>query len=117
MTPAILKPQLSEASITREERSNLILAFARVLYINGESTQQTLRAANRLGDFLGMRASILPRWGELELKAEDNNGTFISATEADPSGVDMNRVTSTLRTIEELGEGRLVAGSASQAIN
>jgi hypothetical protein len=35
MTPAIVKPQLSEASMTREERLNLILAFARALYING----------------------------------------------------------------------------------
>ena len=117
MTPATLKPELSEAGMTREERSNLILAFARVLYINGESTEQTLLAARRLGDCLRMRALILPHWGELELKAEDENGTLISATEADPSGVDMDRVSSTLRTIEELCDGRLVAGNALQALN
>jgi len=117
MTPAIVQPQSLRAGMTREERSNLILAFARVLYINGESTQQTLRAAKRLGDFLGMRASILPRWGELELKTEDEKGTFISVTDADPSGVDMDRVASTLRTIEELCDRRVAPAHAMETIN
>jgi len=103
--------------MTREEKSTLILAVARTLYINGESTHQTLRAVKRLGDFLGLRASILPRWGELHLKAEDEDGTFISATEADPSGVEMDRVASTLRTVEDLCNGRLVATTAFEAID
>ena len=114
---AIVKPQFSRASMTREERSNLILAFARVLYINGESTQQTLAAAKRVGDFLGLPASIFPRWGELELKAEDEQGAFISAAEANPVGVDMDRVASTLRTIEELCQGRILATNAIGVIN
>src|SRR5215472_842721 len=117
MTPAIVKPQLSQSRMTREEKSTLILAVARTLYINGESTHQTLRAVKRLGDFLGLRASILPRWGELHLKAEDEDGTFISATEADPSGVEMDRVASTLRTVEDLCNGRLVATTAFEAID
>jgi len=49
--------------MTLQERSNLVLAFARVLYINGQSTDQTLAAAERLGDTLGLRAKIMPRWG------------------------------------------------------
>ena len=114
---AIVKPQLSAASMTRVERSNLILAFARVLYINGESTQQTLAAAKRLGDLLGLPASIFPRWGELELKAEDEQGTVISAAEANPAGVDMDRVASTLRTIEELCKGRILTTNAIEVIN
>jgi len=36
--------------MTLEERSDLILAFAKVLYANGQSTDQTLAAATRLGD-------------------------------------------------------------------
>jgi len=117
MPAAIAKPQLSELNMSREQRSNLILAFARALYINGESTQQTLTAATRLGDFLGLRALILPRWGELELKGEDQQGTFISAVEANPSGVDMDRVASSRKTIEELRNDRLLATNAFEAIN
>jgi hypothetical protein len=41
--------------MTLEERSDLILAFAKVLYANGQSTDQTLAAATRLGDALGLR--------------------------------------------------------------
>ena len=103
--------------MTREGRSNLILAFARVLYSNGESTQQTLTAARRLGDFLGLRATILPRWGELELKADDGDGTLIAATEADPSGVNMARVASTMQSIQEIVSGRLAPTVALETIS
>jgi len=116
MTPAIVKPQSSEAGMTREECSNLILAFARVLFINGESTQQTLGAAQRLSNCLGSRATIFPRWGELEVQTEDSEGKFTSAIEAAPSGVDMDRVASTLRTVEELCHGRLASANAMEAI-
>jgi len=117
VTPADAKPQSSRASMTSEECSNLILAFARVLYINGETTHKTLEAAESLGNCLGLRATISPRWGELELQAEDTDGKFISAIEADPSGVDMDRVASTLRTVEELCVGRLAPANAMEAIN
>jgi uncharacterized membrane protein YjjP (DUF1212 family) len=117
MTPAIVKPQSSEASMTREECSNLILAFAQVLYVNGESTHQTLGAAERVSNCLGFRATIFPHWGELEVQTEDSKGKFISAIEATPSGVNMDRVASTLRTVEELCDGRLSSTNAMEAIS
>ena len=103
--------------MTLEERSNLILAFARVLYVNGQSTDQTLDAAERLGGTLGLRAKIMPRWGELLLQAEDRDARLISAAAADPAGVDMDRVASTMRAIEELSGGRLVPAAAMEAIS
>jgi uncharacterized membrane protein YjjP (DUF1212 family) len=102
--------------MTQEERSNLILAFARVLYVNGQATDQTLDAAERLGDALGLRAKLMARWGELELAAGDGDGTLLSAVEANPSGVDMDRVASTMRTIEEIGDGRVAPAAAMEAI-
>ena len=83
--------------MTLEERSSLILAFARVLYVNGQSTDQTVAAAERFGDALGLRAKIMPRWGELQLQAEDGDTILISAAPADPAGVEMDRVASTMR--------------------
>src|SRR5262249_36567345 len=115
MTPAVAKSQSS--SMTSEERSNLILAFARVLYTNGESTQQTLDAAKRVCNFLGFRARLFLRWGELEIQTEDADGRFISTTEAAPSGVNMDRVASTLRTVEEFCDGRVATAEATEAIN
>ena len=117
MTLAVSKAPPLRGDETREARSDLVLSFARVLYANGESTQKTLSSAERLGSCLGFRATILPRWGELELQAEDNDGRFISVIEANPSGVDMERVVSALRAVEGVCEGRLSSSNAMEAIN
>jgi len=98
------------------ERSQLVLAYTRALYVNGQSTEQILAAAERLGDALGLRAKILPRWGELQLQAEDGDAELTCATVADPAGVDMDRVASAMQAIEELGSGRLARAAAMEAI-
>ena len=102
--------------MTLEERSNLVLVFARVLYLNGQATDQTLDAAERLGDTLELRGKLMPRWGELQLQAEDSHARLISAVVADPAGVNMDRVASTMRAIEDLGAGRLAPAAAIEVI-
>jgi uncharacterized membrane protein YjjB (DUF3815 family) len=102
--------------MTFEERSNLVLALARTLYVNGQSTDQTLAAAEQLGDTLGLRARIMARWGELLLQAEDGDTKLISAVAADPIGVQMDRVASAMRAINELGAAQL-APAAMEAIS
>ena len=102
--------------MTLEEHSNLVLACARVLYVNGQATDQMLEAATRLGEILGLRAEIMPRWGELQLQAEAGDARIISAVAADPTGVDMDRVASTMRVIDEIGAGRLAPDAAVEAI-
>ena len=103
--------------MTLEERSKFALAFARVLYVNGQSTDQTVAAAGRLGATLGLRATVLPRWGELQLQAEDGDASLISAAAADPTGVNMHRVDCAMRAIEEIGAGRLAPPAAMEAIS
>src|SRR6266446_220802 len=102
--------------MTLEERSTLVLAFTRVLYVNGQDTDQTLDAAERLGAALRVRSKVMPRWGELQLQADDRDARLISAVEADPAGVEMDRVASTMRAIEELGARRLAPAAAMEAI-
>jgi uncharacterized membrane protein YjjP (DUF1212 family) len=103
--------------MTLEERSDLVLAVARVLYVNGHSTDQTLAVAEQFGDTLGLRARIMPRWGELQLRAEDGSARLISSVAADPTGVDMDRVAATMRAIEQVGTGRLAPAAAMELIN
>jgi uncharacterized membrane protein YjjP (DUF1212 family) len=98
------------------ERCHLVLAYARALYVNGQSTEQILAAAKRLGDILGLRATIMPRWGELQLQAEDGDAELTYATPANPTGVDMDRVASAMQAIEELGAGRLAPAAAMEAV-
>jgi uncharacterized membrane protein YjjP (DUF1212 family) len=98
------------------ERSSLILAFARVLFVNGQSTEQTLAAVQRPGKALGLDATILPRWGELQLQTRDENGALSMTVEALPTNVHMSRVSYAMRALEDLGDGRLAPEAASEAI-
>jgi uncharacterized membrane protein YjjP (DUF1212 family) len=99
-----------------QERSNLILAFAKVLFANGQATEQTIGTAERLGRALRLRAKIIPRWGELELQAGDKDAELSSQIAADPTGVDMDRVASTTRAVEDVEAGRQVPDAAAKAI-
>src|SRR5580698_2229343 len=103
--------------MTLEERADLVLAAARILFVNGQSTDQTLVWAKRFGRSLGLRAEIIPRWGELQLVAEDGNARLLSVVAADPTGVAMSRVASTIRVIEDVGDGRLAPAAAKDAIS
>jgi uncharacterized membrane protein YjjP (DUF1212 family) len=100
--------------MTPQEHYKLILAFARVLYVNGQATEQTVGAAKLLGRVLGERVEVMPRWSELRLQVEDNGVDFVSP--ADPTGVDMQRVAAAMTAIEDVRTGRLVPDSAAAAI-
>jgi len=103
--------------MTLEERSNLVMACVQVLYVNGQSTEQTLAVAERLGDALGLRAKIMPRWGELEIRADAKDAALLLAVPADPTGVDMDRVADAMRVTQELCDGRLAPAAAMGAFS
>jgi uncharacterized membrane protein YjjP (DUF1212 family) len=102
--------------MTLTERCNLVLAFARVLFINGQSTDDMLAAAERLGKSLGLRAKMMARWGELELDAEDGDARLRCMAEVDPDGVEMDRVVSTMRAISDIESGQLAPTAATERI-
>src|ERR1700686_691890 len=99
-----------------ERRSDLVLGFARVLHVNGESTDDTIAAAERLGGHLDLRLRIIPRWGELQLQAEDAGAGLVTVGAGDPTGVDMDRVASARRAIDQVVAGRLAPLAALEAI-
>jgi uncharacterized membrane protein YjjP (DUF1212 family) len=102
--------------MTLEQRADLVLAFARTLYVNGQATEQTVDAAKRLGRVFGLRVTIIPRWGDLQLVAETANGTVASHAEAVPAGVEMDRVAQTMRAIDDIASGRLTHEAASSTV-
>jgi uncharacterized membrane protein YjjP (DUF1212 family) len=102
--------------MTSDERCNLVLTFARTLFINGQATDQTVAAAARLGRTLGLRANLMARWGELQLQS-DSKTTPFAEVPADPAGVDMDRVASTMRAIGDVESGRLTPDAAVKAIS
>ena len=98
------------------ERSRLVLDFARVLYVNGQATEQTVSAAERLARALGLRASLIPRWGVLQLLVDDPQGMLTTQVAADPAAVEMARVASAMRAIGDIEAGRLTADVAAKTI-
>jgi len=102
--------------MTLGERCDLVLAAARALFVNGQATEQTVAAAERLGRALGMGAELMPRWGELELKGKDNDAEQYARAAADPTGIDMDRVASTMQAIADVESGRVAPDAASKTI-
>ena len=103
--------------MTLQERSDIVLAFTRVLYVNGQSTDDTLAAGERISNDLGLRTTVIPRWGELQLKATGGTDELFSLTAASPTGVDMERVAAATRAMEEIGAGRLAPSAALETTN
>jgi uncharacterized membrane protein YjjP (DUF1212 family) len=101
--------------MTADERCNLVLSFARILFINGQATDQTVAAAERVSRALDLRANVMARWGALQLQSDSKTTPFRQVA-ADPAGVDMDRVASTMRAIEDVEFGRLSSDAAIRAI-
>ena len=107
-------PERRDLPATSRAPSDLVLAFTRVLHVNGESTDDTLAAADRLANHFGLRASILARWGELQIESADDG--LVSVAAADPTGIDMDLVASAVRAIDEFTAGRLAPAAAMETI-
>jgi uncharacterized membrane protein YjjP (DUF1212 family) len=58
----------------------------------------------------------MPRWGELQLLSGEKDRRLIRQMAADPTGVDMDRVASTMRAIEDIEAGRLAPEAALKVI-
>lgn len=112
----IVSEPLRGAAMTIQDRADLILAVARVLYVNGQSTDTAVAAVKRLGTSLQLRATLLPWWGELELEVADDKTKFAVAGEATPTGVDMDRVASTMSVIDDLAAGGIAPGAAMEMV-
>ena len=106
--------------MTLQERCNLILAFARTLFVNGQATEQTVAATERLARALGLRAQLMPRWAELQLQLEETDVKLVSPlvgeVAADPTGVDMDRVAAATKGINDIEAGRLAPDVALKAV-
>src|SRR5262249_2959518 len=100
-----------------DERGKLVLTFARTLFVNGQATDQTLAAAERLARAVGLGGNVTARWGELQLQSDGKDHAVMTRVAADPAGVDMDRVASTMRAIEDVESGRMAPDAAMKAIS
>jgi uncharacterized membrane protein YjjP (DUF1212 family) len=95
-----------------QEQSDLVMTFARLLYVNGQSTGDTLAATERLSKSLGLSTTIVPTWDELHVEATEGTTKLVSLVAASPTSVHMERVVSTMKAIDEVTGGRLAPSAA-----
>ncbi len=107
---------MSVTHMTSEARDNTILALVRTLYVNGQATAQMLDAGERLGQAMGLKVTLIVRWGELQLRSEDNGTIHAYQLPADPTGVEMARVAAAMREVDDLEAGAVTSHAAAKAI-
>src|SRR5580698_3583512 len=98
------------------ERSDLVLAFVRVLHVNGQSTNQTLAAAEQLTKSLNLDATIIADWEGVQILAADGDARLASFVAASPTGVDMDRVACAMRAIGKLDAGLISLPAAIEMV-
>lgn len=104
---------------TEETRAliSLLGTCARLLFVNGLTTERTVRSLSHLAGALGLSATLSPRWGELRLSITTPDGTEQrEILPAMPAGVDMHKVTETLRIMAALRAGTLSPDAARTAL-
>ena len=89
----------------KEDALGVTALATRLLFVNGQTTEQTIAGGERFAAALGLRAEILPRWGELQIRAEsaDPGMAATSIVAATPTGVDMRKVAAVMELADQLG--------------
>jgi uncharacterized membrane protein YjjP (DUF1212 family) len=95
---------------------DLISTSARLLFANGQTTERMVAASEQLAEALGFRASVLPRWGELVVRIEDDAGSRYEIVAAEPAGMDMSKVSATMAAIDKICDGRMDAAAVQSTL-
>jgi uncharacterized membrane protein YjjP (DUF1212 family) len=90
----------------RAEGYDALLAAAALLYANGQSTQMTQTAVERLNRGLGLDAVVVPSWSMLTLTAAGSRNTVLTAA-VSPTVINMRRVASMMAVVDRAQDGPL----------
>ena len=94
-----------DVPVTPETVLDTIALAAALLFENGQTTEQTVVAAERLGSALGVRARVLPSWGNLLVEIE--GAPLLRIVQATPLGVNMRKVAAVMKLIDQVCDGKL----------
>ena len=114
MTDAVESTTPEPAHLTRAAVLETIGRAVALLFNNGQTTERTVVAAERLGRALGVPVKLHPRWGELAVHVD---GTpFTEIVPATPLGVDMVKVLATTKIVDQVCDGTLPGAAARSAL-
>ena len=83
-----------------------VLSAAVLLHDNGQSTDMTLIAVNRLNRGLGISCTLIPSWASI-LALGGGPAPPVRVSAASPVGVNMRRVSAAMRVIDRAEDGPL----------
>ena len=84
---------------------DLISIVARLLFVNGQTTERMEEAAAKIASRLGVRASVLPHWDELTVQVDDAAGSHYKIVAASPVNMDMNKVAAAMGLVDRFCDG------------
>lgn len=104
------------------QNAELVLTVAKVLYGNGQMTDQVVEAARRLAAALGLDATLVARWAGLSLVGTSTTPTTLAPqvlgwVKVSPTSVNMDRVAAAMRVIADVEAGCLRPAQACAKLN
>ncbi|CAM3061076.1 Protein of uncharacterised function (DUF1212) [Legionella steigerwaltii] len=104
-------------SLTIAKQAEVILAFAKALFVNGQTTTQVIREAQKIAHALSLNILLGVRWGELWLHVTDPSGAqFECIAVTEPSSVHMGKVIATRQTLDAFYQGTLTLEQAYEKL-
>lgn len=88
------------------ERYDTLLAATALLFANGQSTQMTQTAVERLNRGLDLDAVVVPSWSMLTLTAAGSRRTVLTAA-VSPTAINMRKVAAMMAVIDSAQDGPL----------
>jgi len=91
----------------KRETLAVVLEATSVLFANGETTERTIDAGQRIAGAHGCRSAAVARWDGLTIRLEDGEGACHDIVPVTPIGIDMRKVTEAERAVDALCTGAL----------
>ncbi len=80
----------------------LVLEGTSVLFANGETTERTIAAGERIAGTHGYRSRVVARWDGLTVRLEDGAGARHDIVLVTPTGIDMYKVMEAERAVDAI---------------
>jgi uncharacterized membrane protein YjjP (DUF1212 family) len=103
-------------AVSDVEDLDTVLRAAVLLHDNGQSTDMTLIAVDRLNRGLGVSCTLIPSWTSM-LVIGDGPAPPARVSAANPVGVNMRRVSAAMRVIDRAEDGALDRQIVRQALD
>jgi uncharacterized membrane protein YjjP (DUF1212 family) len=106
----------TEAAVLTARKLALLSQVVQMLLVDGQTTERTVHATERLGKRLGMRVAVLPSWGGTTLAVETGRDQQLQLVPGAPTAVDMRKVATTMSLVDEICDGRRDIASTEAAL-